>query len=813
MWLTHALRSLRRTPSFTAAAAFTLALGIGSAGAAFAIAYGLVLQPLPYGRPDRLVSIGLQTAELQRIQQPPAVFHTYSRLARSLAGIGFHRTGNANLTATDGIADPERVTATWVTASTIPLLQVAPLLGRSFTEAEDQPGAPDVAVISEAVWRTFFHASPDAIGKTLIVNSVPRTIIGVMPRQFMFPSADTRLWLPARLDRDMTAMTDFAYSGVGRLASGTTPEEAERELVPLLSRMAESYPGTGSGTPTAAWLEQARPAPVVVPLREEITRGIARTLWMLAAAAGLVLFVALANVTNLMMIRADARQSELAVRQALGASRLRISTHFLGETVVLTAFAGGAAPLASWAAVRALVVFGPADLPRLAELRVSASAVAFIVGVSFIAAIICTVVPTVRIQRSTLSVGLRDGGRGGTAGRVRQRLRATIAASQIAVALVAVAGSVLLLRTYQRLSQVQSGFDAENVATIWTQLPFARYGDSASVAFYSRLTESVTALPGVVSAGVTTRLPLAGGETRQLSFARDDGQTLSMPVVTVDSGYFSSLKIPVLAGAGFRRLGVQRSGEIVISRRAAEFVLGDTMVLGAVGRRLALAPPGAVYTIVGVVGDVRDTDLGSPPSPTAYVPQAVPIEGTAEIGARRSMALVVRTHGPAAGVVAPIRTIVRELDPTIPIFNVEMMSGIVRASTARLSFTLALMSVAAAITLVLGAIGLYGVMTYMVALRTREFGIRIAIGADPAQLARSVASGGMKLVAGGVAAGMALCAITLPFLRAMVHDVTPADPVTLAGATVVLVATAVLAIWFPARRASRIDPTVALRAE
>jgi hypothetical protein len=299
----------------------------------------------------------------------------------------------------------------------------------------------------------------------------------------------------------------------------------------------------------------------------------------------------------------------------------------------------------------------------------------------------------------------------------------------------------------------------------------------------------------------------------QLSFRHDDGPTLSLPVVAVDSGYFATMKIAILAGPGFHRLGLQRRGEILMSRRAVETLLGDTAVSAAIGRRLSLVPSGPTYTIVGVVGDVRDHDLGTPPSPSVYMPQSVPIDETTEPTARRTMALVVQTRGPASGIVASIRKIVHDLDPAVPIFNIETMRDIVRASTARLSLTLALMSAAAAITLLLGAIGLYGVMTYMVALRTREFGIRIAIGADPNQLARSVALGGMKLLASGVAGGLVLYAIATPFLRAFLYGVTVADPITLIGATAVLVATALLASWLPARRAARVDPTVALRAD
>ena len=434
-------------------------------------------------------------AELQRIEQPPAVYFTYKRFARRIDDIGFYRTGNANIWTGNGVDAPERVTATWVTASTIPVLQVRPILGRSFTSDEDRLRGPNVVILSEYVWRTRFGSARDVIGKKLNVNSVPREIVGVMPDRFSFPAPDTRLWLPARVDPNTTTAGDFSYSGVARLAPGATPEDAQRELATVLPRVAELFPRLESGTATAAWLDQANPKPVVLSLRDDITNGIAHTLWMLAVAAGLVLLVAWANVSNLMLIRADGRQLELAVREALGASRLRILTHFLGESLVLTATAGAVALLAAWGAVHALVAFGPTDVPRLAELRIGPMTVACVVVLSIVGAIICAAVPVVRIRRATLSINLRDGGRSDTAGKTRQRLRATIAALQIAVALVVSTGSALLLRTFYQLYQERLGFDATNVMTIWTQLPFARYGDSSSVKFYARLTEAVAKLP------------------------------------------------------------------------------------------------------------------------------------------------------------------------------------------------------------------------------------------------------------------------------------------------------------------------------
>jgi predicted permease len=813
--LRHALRSLKRTPVFTVAVILTLVLGVGSLASMFAIVDGVLLEPLEYGHPGRLVSVSLQAAELRRIQQPPAIYFTYKRFARSLQDIGFYRTGNANIwTDRDGDT-PERVTATWVTASTLAMMEVPPILGRTFVANEDRATEPsNVVVLSESVWRTRFNADRNVIGKILSVNSVPREIIGVMPERFSFPASDTKLWLAARVDPTSGLTGDFTYDGVARLAPNATPADLQRELTAILPRVAESFPRFESGTATSAWLDEAKPVPVVVPLRDEVTNGIARTLWILAAAAALVLLVAWANVANLMLIRADGRQLELAVREALGASRLRIITHFLGESIVLGAVAAVLALVAAWGAVRALVAFGPADVPRLAELQLNLTTVAFVIVVSILGAIICGVVPTIRLRRASLSINLRDGARGETAGKTRQQVRALIASLQIAVALVVTAGSALLLRTFHRLYEERPGFESSDVTTIWTQLPFARFGDSSAIRFHARLTQAVSQLPAVRAVGLTSRLPLGAGETRQQSFRAEGGRgDLYLPVQVVDDGYFTTMRIPLIAGRLFQRVGEQRHGDILVSRRAAATIWNDATGNAALGRRLALEPTGPSYTVVGVVGDVRDHDLATAPAALVYMPQVPPIDATVEPGARRTLALVVRTSGASAAVVPAVRRIVRDLDPTVPIFNVETMTEVVRQSTARLSLTLTLMTVAAAITLVLGTIGLYGVMAYMVALRTREFGVRVALGASPQQLARAVASRGFKLIALGVASGFVLYAMLAPFLRAFLYGVTASDPVTLGMVTLALVATASLASWFPARRAARVDPAEALRSE
>jgi len=814
----QAFRSLKRTPAFTVAVILTLVLGVSVVASMFAIVYGVLLAPLPYGQPDRLVSVSLKSVELGSIRQPTAVYFTYKQFATSVEDVGFYRTGSSNLWIEGDDAAAESVIATWVTASMMPLLKVPPLLGRSFTSEEELRGGPQAVILSEAEWRSRFDAAPDVIGKTLMVNSVPRVIVGVMPARFAFPlhgngSSDTRVWLPVK-HTDHAIMEDFSYLAVARLAPGATAEQAQRELAAVLPRMAESFPSVESGSSTASWLADVKPTPLVIPLREQITGDIARPLWMLAAAAGLVLLVAWANVINLMLIRADGRQQELAVRQALGAGRMRIAGHFLGESLVLGVIAGALALLVASGAVRALVAFGPAGVPRLAELGVGLPTVGFIALLTMIGVIVCAVLPAAWVRRSSLSNQLSDGARGASTGIARQRLRASITALQIALALVVSVGSALLLRTAHSLSQVHPGFDANGLTILRSQLPSAHYDEAASVAFHARLIERVSQLPSVHAAGLTMRVPLRGGmQLAQTYRIGTDGRTLSLPVNMVDAGYFATMKIPLLAGRGFQPLEQQGAEDILISQLAAESLFGDTSGDAAVGKQLSLAPTGLSYTIIGVVGDVRDQDLSVPPVATVYRPQAVSMNPKVEPVARGGLTLVVRSSGPPGALVPAIREIVRELDPTVPVFNIETMDEVIRASTARLSLVLTLMTAAAVITLLLGTIGLYGMMAYMVALRTREFGVRVALGADPRRIARWVAMRGLLLAAAGIAAGFVLYAMAAPLLQAFLYGVTATDPATLVAATLVLLGTASLASWLPARRASRVDPAMALRAE
>ena len=814
----HAWRSLRRTPVFTVAAALTLVIGLGASTAIFAIVNGVLLKPLPYGNADRLVGTwhDLSAVNIPKGNQTSSTYRTYKQLVRSIEGIGIYVEEAVNVAGAGGVGEPQRVTAAFLTADLIPVLQVTPLLGRTFNEEEDLPTGPQVILISEGMWRARFGGSPQVVGSTLDVGGVTRQIVGVMPSRFRFPSAETQMWLPLRLPVEDEG--GFNYNGIARLRPGVTLEEAQREFVRVLPRMVDLYPMFAPGVSTKMLMDQARPVPFLAPMQQDVVGGISRTLWMFAAAAGLVLLVACANVANLILVRADGRQRELAVREALGAGRARVLTHFLAESAVLTALAGLVGLGVAWIVVRALVASGPVQIPRLAEVRIDVATVLFAAVISLLVAVLCSVIPALRIGRIHLLTALREGGRGGTAGRAQHRLRAVLVAAQIAIALMVLAGSGLLLRSFQQLSAVKPGFEPENVSTLWLSLPGGRYGnDSAFVRFYAQLMSRVSELPGVLDAGITSRLPLRMiGLNQSPLYPEGDASFVDkIPPLqlftTTDGGYFRTMGIPLIAGRVFDAMDVQRYDEAIISRRTAEQFWKDSTGRAALGKRFQSLPGEPFYTIIGVVGDVRDTSLATMPVQTVYFPQ---VAGPSSVtSAKRTMAVAVRSTLDQGSITRSVQRIVRELDPSLPTFDVQSMPAVFSASMAQLRFIMLILGAAAAVTLLLGAIGLYGVMAYAVTLRVRELGVRIALGAQPRSVAGMMARQGIGLCVFGVAGGLLLFGLVARFLRAFLYGVAPGDPLTLAAASLLLVAIAAIASWVPARRASRVDPADALRAE
>ncbi|MFI5179237.1 MAG: FtsX-like permease family protein, partial [Vicinamibacterales bacterium] len=451
--------------------------------------------------------------------------------------------------------------------------------------------------------------------------------------------------------------------------------------------------------------------------------------------------------------------------------------------------------------------------------KVDATTVLFALAAAALVAIACSLIPAMRAGQSHLA--LREGGRSGTAGRRQHRVRGGLVAAQIALALVVLAGSGLLMRTFQRLNAIRPGWDPEHVATFWTSLPRASYkNDLFVVQFYSRLVERVAALPGVQMVGVTSRLPLethAVSQNQNPLYPEDDpSYTTKLPPLQLFSAanadYFRAMGIPLLAGRTFDRMEAQREGDAIVSRSTAQFFWKDPTGVAALGKRFRPLPTGRWYTVVGVVGDTRDTGLADPPSQAVYFPVTAD-PGSVLAGSQRTMALVVRTAGEPAAIVPAVRQVVHDLDPTQPVFDVRSMTAVLRAATAQLSFIILILSSAAAVTLVLGAVGLYGVLAYVVTLRRRELGIRIALGASPRAAAAAMARYGLTLTGVGIAFGLAIFALVARFLRAQLFGVAASDPLTLGGSTLILLAIAMLASWLPARRAARVDPADALRSE
>ena len=819
--VSHACRALVRAPLFSFSVILTLTIGIGSAAAIFAVVNAVLLQPLPYAHPERLVGVWFDMAPINLVhaQQTSATFFTFRRFAHTIDGIAAYQEGSTNVADPDGRADPARMSVATVTANTMSLLGVSPVVGRTFTDAEDLPHGPRVAIISARLWHSRFAGDANPLGRKLVIDGELTQIIGVMPESFRFPNAHVDIWQPLRLDPNAAYSDGFNYNSFARLKPGVTLDAARREFTNLLPRAAEVMPNMAPGVPMTMVLDQAKPVPRLVPMRDDVVGDSARTLWIVAATALLVLLVTCANVANLLLVRADARHRELSVRAALGAGRARVLTHFLTEAGVL---AGVSALLGLGCAVvatRLLVASGPADIPRLAEVHVGGWVIAFTIAMAALVAVVCSALPAIRFMRGNPLSGLREGGRGGTAGGERQRMRGALVAAQVAFALVVLTSSGLLLRSFQHLHGVHPGFDANGVATLWLAVPNQRYpSDSSIVRFYTQLTDRVAQLPGVQSVGLTSRLPLSSEGLNQNPFYVEGDASTATKIpplevfVTADSGYFRAMRIPLLAGRNFDRLDRQHPLEAIISQESARVFFHDSTGQKALNRRFQVLPNGQWHTIIGVVGSVRDTALAAGPARSVYFPESAGGD-TVNTQVRSTMAVVARTRGDVATTTRAMQRAIRELDPTLPTFGVQSMRQAVDQSTSLLAFTMVVLGVAAAVTLILGMIGLYGVMAYVVALRARELGVRIALGATPGSVAAMVTRQGALLCGAGVAAGLVLVLVGARFVRTLLFDVAPTDPVALGAATATIVAFALLASFIPARRAARVNPADALRAE
>lgn len=811
----QAARALVRAPGFSLVAALTLALGLGAATAIFAVLDSVVLRPLPYPRADRLVWIDHRVpgvGENDRWMLGMINYFDFRDNAPALASLALYLEERVNATVPGG--EPARVRGAIASASIFPTLGAGTAaLGRLLTDADNAPGAEPVVVLGHDFWRRAYGGDPAVVGRTVELEGNMLRIVGVAPPGAALPQSPIDVWLPLTMDPVRAAQVNqHTYLAIGRLADGTTPEQLLGQLQARERQYSELYPAVYPPD----FMSSTGFTPDVVPLHEHVVGpAVTRTLWVMLGAVGLVLLVACAHVANLFMVRMEARRRETALRAALGATRGRLAWRSLTESLLLALAAAAGGLALAYVALRALVALAPAGLPRLEAIHIGWMHVAFVLLLATLVGVVLGLVP---VLRAGVDLGaLRDGARGMTSSRQRNAVRGALVVGQVALSLVLLAAGGLMLRSASRLHAVSPGFDAGNVLVLDVAMPEGSYGwnDYAKVAAVHRtfLTE-LQRVPGVTGAGVIGFVPMSepgGMLCSGLGFgqaATDGGACI--PTATVSPGYFEAMRIPIVRGSapGWDEVTGGTDG-VVVSQALAEHYWPGQDPIGRAVRANTNRPP--FFRVVGVAGDVRMDGLERPAAEVVYFPM-VADSGLYMWGSARNASVMVRTSSSdMASVLAAARRIMRDVDPGIVVDNARRMDAVVAASLSRTTLAMLLLGVAAVMALLLSVVGIYGVIAYLVAERRTEIGIRMALGAPAARVGRGVVLGALRLALLGVVVGLVGAVAATRLLRSLLYDVSPTDPLTLAGVALLLLALAALASWIPARRAARVPPMEALR--
>ena len=811
----HAWRRLRRTPIFSLTTVLVVALGVGATTALFSLVDGVLLRPLPYPHAERLVDLShsLVVPGLTHVNQSDATFLLYQRHNQTFDGMAAYRVDEVNLSSVSGGADAERVGGASVSASLLSVLQSGPLLGRGFVDGEDRVDAARVVLLSERVWRAKFAADPALVGRRVLIDGVPSEVVGIMPSAFRFPAASTVLWMPARFDPAHSDPGYYKYRAVARLRPGATLDAAAADLDRILPRLFDEFP---NDIPPAVYASQHLRT-VAAPLRQVIVADVRLLLWVLFGASGLLLLIACANVANLFLVRSEARSRDLAVRTALGASAIELLAPQISEAALLVGIGGAAGVAVAGAAVRSLTALPRAmTLPLRDAIVLDAGVLAFAAALTLVTALCVSVLPMLRARRAPTASALQDAGRSVTDSPARRLSRHALIVAQVAFALVLAAGAGLMLRSVTHLRRVRPGFEAQHVLTLRVAMPEATYATvSARMQYYDRMVAAVGAVPGVGAVGLTTWLPLGAGIRRPVLEVEDHPVPKNtVPRVHVQAlvgnAWFNAMGIPLLSGRAF---GAQDAGrpvpEAIVSRAFAARYWQEASPLG---KRIRPGISGPWFTIVGLVGDVHLESLDMPAEEAAYFPMVMP-DDPADGTTPSTMAVAARTDGDPAALIAAVRGAIHRIDPAVPTFQEQPMRDILAGATARTRFTTWLLAAASAIALAVGAVGIYGVIAYGVSLRRREMGVRMALGARPADVRRMISREGLLLAAAGIGAGLLLTVAVTRFMRGLLYEVSTVDPVALGAASALLLGVALVASWLPAFAVSRVEPSSALRAE
>ena len=820
MQLRLVLRSLGRMPLFTAMAVLMLAIGIGANTAIFSVIEGVLLKPLPYPRPHELVTLdhAAPGVNLPRAGAAPFQYFTYREDGRAFQDVGLWNTGTVSVT---GLAEPEEVATLFATDAILPMLGVQPMLGRIFSKTDDAPGSPETVVLTSGYWRAKFGADPSAVGRTVMIDSRPREIIGVLPDSFRFLDRKVSLVVPYRFDRSKVFLGQFSFSALARLKPGTTIDQASADVTRLIPVSLTRFPPFPGGS--VKMFEEARLRPNIRSLKDDLVGDVRTVLWVLMGTIAMVLLIACANVANLLLVRAESRQQELAIRAALGAGWGRIARELLLESVTLGVMGGIAGLGLAFGALRLLVALAPGNLPRLDDITLDLPVLVFTLVISVAAGLMFGAIPVFKYAGAQLNSALRGGGRTATASKERHRARSVLVIAQVALALVLLVSSGLMIRTFQALKDVHPGFArAGEVQTLRLSIPDSQVKEGAAVLRMEQaIMDKLAAVPGVTSVALTSTVTMSGDGWHDPLFAQDRTyQESQIPPLRlfkfVSPGYIKTLGGSLVAGRDFTWVDLYELRPVaMVSENLARELWGEPSA--AIGKRVRPYATGVWREVVGVLSDMRDDGLNQKAPTVAYWPLLMadftptPEDRTF---VQRSVSYLIRSSRTgSSGFANELGHAVWSINPNLPLASVRTLQEIYDASLARTSFTLVMLGIAGGMALLLGVAGIYGVISYSVSQRAREIGIRIALGAQAQSVTRMFVVHGLTLAGVGVAIGAATAVGVMRLITSLLFAVSPVDPLTYAMVSVTLVAATVLASYVPARRATAVDPVQALRSE
>jgi putative ABC transport system permease protein len=814
----HSLRRLFKSPAFALTAIITVGAAIGANALIFSVVNGVILKPLPYAHPETLVGAWLTAPGVMQgpLQQSAGTYYMLRENGQSFEDIGLWQSSTATIT---GRGEPEQVETLWVTDATLPVLGIKPALGRLFTKEDDLPNGPNVVLISYRYWQRAFGGSPSAIGQTLMFNGAAREVVGVLPEDFRFLRANPLVIHPQKIDRATIHAAGFNYQGIARLKPGVSIAQANADVERLLPSLTERFPLPPGFT--KKMFDDARFGSLVRPLDADVVGDIGNMLWILLGTVGLVLLVACANVANLFLVRAEARQQELAIRMALGAEARRVAWQLMSESL-LVALMGGVLGIAlAYGGIQLLLYLQPAQLPRLNEITLDPIVLLFTLGISLVAGLLFGAIPILKYARPHMAAALKDASRGSSEGRERHRARNTLVVAQVALAAVLLVASGLMVRTFIAIRDVPPGFrNPESILTMRISIPSAVVNDPAQTArTHEQIVRKLEAIGGVESVGVTSEVTMGGNNNNDPIWVEDfPQQDAGIPPLRrhkyIADGYFSTMGNPVIAGRGITWNDVHTWANVaLVSENLAREYWGEPTK--ALGKRIRRSTKSPWYEIVGVVGNERQ-DGATKPAPT-IVYWAMLNGDKADprgIFVQRSLAYVIRSARlQDPGFLGEVQQAVWSVNPNLPLARVRTMLQVYNESMAQTQFVLVILGIAASVTLLLGLVGIYGVIAYIVSQRRREVGIRMALGAQGESVQRIFVTRGLTLAAAGLAIGLIGAAAMMRLLSSFLFGVNPFDPLTYVAVTAGLGLVALIATWLPARQATRIDPMMALRAE